>query len=69
MKTAEEMLAEVETAISACLNAQSYSVADRQKTSARLDELRNFRRELLAEVNDARNGGQMSSVGQIDTPR
>lgn len=69
MKTAAEMLAEVEAAISACLNAQSYSVADRQKTSARLDELRNFRRELIAEVKESSHGGQMSSVGQIDAPR
>lgn len=66
MATASELLASVETAITNCLTAQSYSVAGRQKTMAQLSQLREFRRELLDEIaNGSSSSGSMASLATI----
>lgn len=66
---AADLLTEVETAISACLNSQSYSIRGRMQQRANLRELMEFRRQLISEVADASaNSGSMASVGQIDNP-
>lgn len=66
MATAAELLAETNTAISACLASQSYSVAERSQQRAQLSQLRDFRKDLLGEIQENRNGGQMASVIQVD---
>ena len=68
MATAAELLAEVNTAISAALTSQSYTLRGRTQTRARLDELRKFRAELLQEVQEEASGGAMSSVIEIMRP-
>lgn len=65
MATASELLAQVETAISNCLTAQSYSVAGRQKTMAQLRELREFRKELVDEISNS-SGGSMCSLLSLE---
>lgn len=63
MATAAELLAEVETAISACLTAQTYSIAGRSKAMAQLAELRKFRQELKDEISTSSNSsGSMVSL-------
>ncbi len=68
MATAAELLAETNTAISACLASQSYSVAERSQQRAQLAQLTAFRKELLGEVQENRNGGQMASLIQVGRP-
>lgn len=69
MASASDLLEEVNTAISACLTAQSYTIRGRSKSAARLAELQAFRRELIKEINDAAaNGGSMASVVEIMRP-
>lgn len=68
MATAADLLTEVNTAISACLQSQAYTIAERSQQRAKLSELQAFRRELLQEVQESANGGQWASVGQIDPP-
>lgn len=68
MATAAELLAETETAISACLSSQSYSVAERSQQRAQLAQLKDFRTQLLGEVQESRNGGMISSICEIDRP-
>jgi len=52
--TLPEMLAEVESAISALLTgARSYSIGDRSVTREDLGELRQYRRELKNEINSS----------------
>lgn len=64
MATASELLSQVETAITQCLTAQDYTVAGRTKRMAQLSELRNFRKELLQEIDAAgESGGSMCSLG------
>lgn len=65
MATASELLAQVETAISNCLTAQSYSVAGRQKTMAQLRELREFRKELVDEISNG-SGDSMCSLLSLE---
>lgn len=66
MATAAELLAECEAAISATLKSQEYSSKGLAQKRAQLSELRQLRRELIAEVREeSANGGGMSSVGQI----
>jgi hypothetical protein len=66
MATSSELLAQVETAISNCLTAQSYSVAGRQKTMAQLRELREFRKELVDEIaSGSESNGSMCSLMQM----
>ena len=60
MATPSELLTQVETAISNCLTAQSYSVAGRQKTMAQLAHLREFRKELIEEVANGSEGSMCS---------
>jgi hypothetical protein len=66
--TAAELLEETNTAISRCLSSQAYSIAEREQRMADLDALRKLRAELIQEVAESENGGQWSSVGQIDPP-
>lgn len=66
--SAEQLLEEVNAAISATLKSQEYGVAGRQQKRARLAELTKFREELQREVAEGANGGQMCSVGQICRP-
>lgn len=64
MATAAELLAETEAAISACLTAQSYTIAGRAKNMAALSSLREFRRELMEEIDSGSDGsGSMCSLG------
>ena len=65
MATAQELLDEVETAISSCLTAQASTARGRSLERARLSDLREFRRDLKKEIG---NGTSMSSVGIIDRP-
>ena len=66
MATPSELLTQVETAISNCLTAQSYSVAGRQKTMAQLRELREFRKELVDEIaSGSESNGSMCSLMQM----
>jgi len=66
MATTSELLTQVETAISNCLTAQSYSVAGRQKTMAQLRELREFRKELVDEIaSGSESNGSMCSLMQM----
>ncbi len=69
MATAAELLDEVNLAISKCLTSQGYSIRSRNQQMARLDDLRKFRAELIAEVDEANtNGGTMGSVCRVDRP-
>ena len=66
MATAAELLAEVNTAISNTLTAQSYSApGGRQKQMAALKDLRAFRAELLAEVR-AESAGSMVTLLEMN---
>lgn len=66
MASASELLEQVETAITSCLTAQSYSVAGRQKTMAQLRELREFRQQLLDEISAGSSGSaSMCSLGSM----
>jgi hypothetical protein len=67
MATASELLTQVETAISDCLTAQSYSMAGRQKTMAQLRELREFRKELVDEIANG-STGSMCSLLSLEGP-
>lgn len=60
MTTASELLTQVETAISNCLTAQSYSIAGRSKQMAQLRELREFRQQLKDEVANGTDGSMCS---------
>lgn len=69
MATASELLAQVETAISNCLTAQSYSVAGRAKQMAQLKELREFRQQLKDEIaNGATSSGSMVTLARLGVP-
>lgn len=69
MATASQLLTECENAISACLKAQDYTVAGRQKRMAELRELRILRQELKDEVANASDGGgSMATLGQVVEP-
>jgi len=57
MSTTAEILAEVETAISSTLTAQSYTAAGRSKQMASLATLFAVRRELKEELSNSSNGG------------
>jgi len=59
------LLDEANSAISACLTSQAYTVRGRSQQKARLAELMAARRDLIGEGNEASNGGSMCSVGQI----
>ena len=63
MATAAELLAECETAISACLTAQAYDIAGRRKQMAQLRELREFRQQLKDEIEAGSGNGSMCSLG------
>ena len=61
-----DLLDQVNAAITACLTAQSYSVAGRQKQMAELAALSEFRVKLLNEIGQAADSsGGMCSVGVI----
>jgi hypothetical protein len=60
------LLDEVNSAISACLTSQAYTVRGRSQQKARLAELMAARRDLIGEVNESSaNNGSMVTVGQI----
>jgi hypothetical protein len=59
------LLDKVNSAISACLTSQAYTVRGRSQQKARLAELMAARRDLIGEVNEASNGGSMCTLGQI----
>lgn len=70
MATASELLTQTEAAITACLTAQSYTVAGRMKSMAQLATLRDFRRELLDEIAaGSESGGSMCSLGSYSEAR
>lgn len=70
MATPQELLTQTEAAITACLSAQSYSIAGRQKSMAQLAELRSLRRELIEEIAaEADSGGSMASLGSMGGAR
>lgn len=66
MATASELLEQVNTAISNCLTAQSYSIAGRSKQMAQLKELREMRKELLDEISNG--NGSMCSLLKLESP-
>jgi hypothetical protein len=69
MASTAELLQQVETAISNCLTAQSYTVAGRQKTMAQLRELREFRQQLKDELSIENSGsGSMSTLLTLGEP-
>lgn len=64
--SAQDLLDQTNAAISACLTAQSYSIAGRQKQMAELASLRDFRIQLLNEIQaGTESSGGMCSLGQI----
>lgn len=67
MASASELLEQVETAISNCLTAQSYSVAGRSKQMAQLKELREFRQQLKDEIANG-SGCSMVSLLKFEEP-
>lgn len=69
MASASELLSQVESAITSCLTAQSYSIAGRQKVMAQLAQLREFRKELLDEIaNGSNSSGSMASLCKLEEP-
>lgn len=69
MASTAELLQQVETAISNCLTAQSYTVAGRQKTMAQLRELREFRQQLKDELSIENSGsGSMATLLTLGEP-
>lgn len=67
MATPAELLTQVETAISQTLTAQSYTIAGRQKQMAQLGQLREFRKELLEEINNgSESSGSMASLLKME---
>lgn len=67
MATTQELLDQVETAISNCLTAQSYTVSGRSKVMAQLRDLREFRQQLKDELANAGNSnGSMCSLLTIE---
>ena len=69
MASTAELLQQVETAISNCLTAQSYTVAGRQKTMAQLRELREFRQQLKDELSIENGGsGSMATLLTLGEP-
>jgi FixJ family two-component response regulator len=69
MASASELLEQVNTAISNCLTAQSYSVPGRQKVMAQLSQLRELRRELIDEIANGSNGdGSMAILLKMEGP-
>lgn len=68
MASASELLEQVESAISNCLNAQSYSIAGRTKQMAQLKELREFRQSLIDEIANG-SGGSMCSLLSLEEVR
>jgi hypothetical protein len=61
-----DLLDQVNAAITACLTAQSYSVAGRAKQMAQLGQLQAFRVQLLNEIQASNeSSGGMCSLGQI----
>lgn len=68
MATAAELLAEVDTAISACLTSQSYTLRGRTQQRALLRDLMAARKDLLVEVQDGSNSGQMASICEMVPP-
>ena len=64
--SAQDLLDQTNAAISACLAAQDYSIAGRQKRMAELAALTDFRRTLIDEINAA--GGPMCELGHQDHP-
>lgn len=67
MATPYDLLAQVETAISQALTAQAYTIAGRQKQMAQLSQLREFRRELIDEINNSsESSGSMASLLKME---
>jgi FixJ family two-component response regulator len=68
MASASELLSQVESAITSCLTAQSYSIAG-QKVMAQLAQLREFRKELLDEIaNGSNSSGSMATLCKLEEP-
>ena len=65
---AADLLAEVEAAISKCLQSQAYEYGGRKQQQAALRDLMQARKDLLQEVSESENSGQMCSLGQINRP-
>lgn len=65
MASASDILTQVETAITNCLTAQSYSVSGRTKQMAQLRELREFRQQLKDEIANG-SGGSMVSLLRLE---
>ena len=69
MADAQALLDATNQAILDCLTAQSYTVAGRQKMMAQLSTLKQFRQDLLTEIDNAsESGGSMCSLGQQREP-
>lgn len=63
-KSTQELLDETNDAISACLKSQAYTIAGRNQQRARLQELKDFRADLIAELEAASDSsGGMCSLG------
>lgn len=66
MTTASELLEETNAAIRECLKSQAFTQRGRSFQKAQLAELRKFRSELIAEINEANaGGGSMCTLGEI----
>jgi len=64
--SAQDLLDQVNQAITNCLTAQSYSIAGRTKQMAELATLRDFRIQLLNEIQSGtESSGSMCSLGVI----
>lgn len=65
--SASTLLTEVETALSAVLKGQSYSIGGRTLTRADLNDLKDWRLELQQEVARESGGGiQVNGITPID---
>jgi hypothetical protein len=68
MTTTAEQLAEVQAAISATLTSQQYTSRGFSQQRAALRDLHMREEALLQRLQAESHGGQMASVGQIDSP-
>lgn len=69
MATTQELLDATDAAILQCLTAQSYTISGRAKAMAQLATLKEFRQDLLTELDNAQeSGGSMCSLGQQTEP-
>lgn len=64
----QTLLDDCNAAIQKVFNSQEYQQGRNRQVRARLDHLMMMRRDLLQQIQNESNGGQMSSVGMFTRP-